>query len=174
MRYTTAIDIREFVDVYTNKNAVLLYFHLCLRAGYHQDDRDIVRISLRKLAEEVGITLSACRFALSLLVKYGLVSSPSAGEYRVLKFVSSVAIPKREYAAPLQEPAQETPIEKQKRMQDDTERRLRAQLDGTPQTSEILMLFLYDKAKSGDKAAQMEADGIRIELERIGYHSKWL
>lgn len=174
MRYTTAIDISDVPELYRNKSLVLVYFHLCLRSGFHADDRDCYRKSLRVLASEVGITLSACRHALRVLHAHGLVTFPSTGVICVKKYVSPMPIPKREEAVPTQEPAQETPSEKQKRMQDDTERRLRAQLDGTPQTSEILMLFLYDKAKAGDTAAQMEADGIRIELERVGYHSKWL
>lgn len=73
MRYTTCIDIREYTQIYRNVNARLVYLHLCLISGYHDDDRDICRVSLRSLAEDVGITFSALRCALEQLEKARIV-----------------------------------------------------------------------------------------------------
>lgn len=67
MRYTTIVDISQIQDIYRNPNLRLVYLHLCLRSGYHDDDRDKIRISIRKLADEVGLTVSATRHALARL-----------------------------------------------------------------------------------------------------------
>lgn len=74
MRYTTLIDISELPQIYRNVNARLLYLHLVLKSGYHNDDRDLARISLRALASSVGLTLSATRHALHILGEAGLVA----------------------------------------------------------------------------------------------------
>lgn len=73
MRYTTIIDISEIPEIYRNTNARLIYFHLSLKSGYHDDDRDQVNISIRRLALETGITISATRHALKILKKHGLI-----------------------------------------------------------------------------------------------------
>lgn len=73
MRYTTVIDISKLHSVYRNQNVRLLYLHLCLKAGYHDDDRDIVDMSLRRLAADCGLTLSATRHALKVLSDAQLV-----------------------------------------------------------------------------------------------------
>ena len=75
MRYTTVIDISKLHSVYRNHNVRLLYLHLCLKAGYHDDDRDIVDMSLRRLASDCGLTLSATRHALKVLSDAQLVKN---------------------------------------------------------------------------------------------------
>lgn len=77
MRYTTVIDITDFTQIYRNLNARLVYIHMALKAGYHDDDRDICRLSIRNLAADVGITVSATRNALHQLEKSGLISKGS-------------------------------------------------------------------------------------------------
>ena len=77
MRYTTVIDISEFPQIYRNLNARLLYIHMALKAGYHDDDRDVCRQSIRNLAADVGITVSATRNALQQLEKAGLITRGS-------------------------------------------------------------------------------------------------
>lgn len=77
MRYTTVIDISEFPQIYRNLNARLLYIHMALKAGYHDDDRDVCRQSIRNLSADVGITVSAVRNALLQLEKSGLISRGS-------------------------------------------------------------------------------------------------
>lgn len=67
MRYTTIVDISRMQDIYRNQNIRLVYLHLVLKSGYHDDDRDRIRISIRNLAAEVGLTVSATRHALAKL-----------------------------------------------------------------------------------------------------------
>lgn len=87
MRYTTIIDIRENRAIYRNQNARLIYLHLVLASGYHDTDRDIVDISLRALAEQTGITLSATRHALTQLESAGLLERTSDRKYHVKKWI---------------------------------------------------------------------------------------
>lgn len=74
MRYTTVIDISEQSAVYKNVNCRLVYLHLVLKSGYHDTDRDMIDISLRNLAWQVGITVSATRHALAILQRYQLLT----------------------------------------------------------------------------------------------------
>lgn len=74
MRYTTVIDITEIPAVYKNQNARLVYLHLALKSGYHDNDRDLVALSIRKLACDTGLTVSATRHALGQLEKARLLA----------------------------------------------------------------------------------------------------
>ena len=67
MRYTTIIDLSEFPAVYRNKNVRLVYLHLVLKSGYHDNDRDLIDISIRNLSYAVGLSVSATRHALHIL-----------------------------------------------------------------------------------------------------------
>lgn len=73
MRYTTIIDISTSQVLYRSHNIRLVYLHLCLKAGYHDNDRDLVRISIRTLAADVGLTVGAVRHALEQLQKYRMI-----------------------------------------------------------------------------------------------------
>lgn len=101
MRYTTIIDLRDYPQIYRNKNARLLYLHMVLQSGYHADDRDICTLSIRELAWQVGITVSAARNALQQLSKSKLIER-LADKWRVAKFVMPKDIPARPTAAKLQ------------------------------------------------------------------------
>lgn len=89
MRYTTIIDITE-LTLYKNRNTRLVYLHLCLACGYHSEDRDEVRASLRSLASECGLTLSALRCALAQLAAAGLVTRKDKDTLLVKTFVAPV------------------------------------------------------------------------------------
>ena len=78
MRYTTIIDISEIRQIYKSVNTRLVYLHLCLRSGYHDTDRDIVDLSIRKLAMQCGLTVAATRHALSILNKAKLIERQGA------------------------------------------------------------------------------------------------
>ena len=93
MRYTTIIDIREF-PLYKNQACRTLYLHMVLAAGYHESDMDQVAISIRGLATQTGLTISATRHALAVLVKAGLVRR-QAGQLHVAKYILQEGIPKR-------------------------------------------------------------------------------
>lgn len=85
MRYTTIIDITEFPAVYKNHHARLLYLHMALKSGYHDQDRDLVPLSLRSMAEQAGLTLSATRHAISQLERAGLLTK-EGDRWRVKKW----------------------------------------------------------------------------------------
>lgn len=74
MRYTTLIDIRDNPSLYRNHNVRLVYLHLVLVAGYHDANRDIVSASLRTLAVDIGVSMSALRHALAVLAKAKLIT----------------------------------------------------------------------------------------------------
>lgn len=96
-RYTTIIDISG-ASCYRSVSARLLYLHLCLKAGYHKEDMDIVHSSLVQLAAGAGLTVSAVRHALSQLESAGLVSREGSA-LRVTKFVQPVLAAKRSASA---------------------------------------------------------------------------
>lgn len=97
MRYTTIIDISQS-EIYKNVNARLVYLHLCLRAGYHDEDRDLVVVSIRNLAIQVGLSLSATRFAVGQLEKLHLLTH-TGSVWRVKKWVDEQIITSRKKAA---------------------------------------------------------------------------
>lgn len=86
MRYTTIIDITELPAVYRNSHARDLYLYMVLKSGYHNEDRDQLRKSIRSLAMDTGMSISAVRHALRVLVNNGLLV-PMPGGYLVTKFV---------------------------------------------------------------------------------------
>lgn len=94
MRYTTIIDITELPLQYRNPNFRLLYLHLVLRSGYHDDDRDIIHTSIRRLAWETGLTVDAVRHAISLLEKAGLLTR-NGNAWTVTKWVLTKEITSR-------------------------------------------------------------------------------
>lgn len=94
MRYTTIIDISEMPDIYRNKNARLIYLHMVLRSGYHDNDRDIIGTSIRRLASETGTTVSTVRHALQLLERNGLLTRESE-RMKVTKWLQQDAITPR-------------------------------------------------------------------------------
>lgn len=99
MRYTTVIDISEMPDIYRNKNAVLLYVHMCLKCGYHDEDRDVLEISIRNLAIRSGLSVSATRHALLKLEASKLIARQD-GRWYVRKWVPTVDISPRPKGKP--------------------------------------------------------------------------
>lgn len=98
MRYTTIIDLRDFRRAYSNINVRLLYLHLVLASGYHAEDRDLCQLSLRQLAQDTGITLSAVRNAVKVLTQIGLLAR-QGDTWKVSKFVMPKEIPPRARAS---------------------------------------------------------------------------
>lgn len=86
MRYTTIIDIREFPQIYRNDKAKLVYLHLVLISGYHDEDRDQTPISIRQICYDTGLSLSAVRHSLKVLISAGLLTR-SGITWTVKKFV---------------------------------------------------------------------------------------
>lgn len=86
MRYTTVIDLTEFPEIWRNPNATRLYFFMSMKCGYHDDDRDLLKISLRSLAAQASLTFSATRHALKVLESFKLVTQEKEA-WRVTKFI---------------------------------------------------------------------------------------
>lgn len=94
MRYTTIIDLSEFPELYRNRNIRDVYVHLVLKSGYHDDDRDQVHTSQRRLSAELGISLNAVRHALRQLIKAELLYQVD-GKFFVKKWVIQSKAPAR-------------------------------------------------------------------------------
>lgn len=160
MRYTTVIDITELPAIYRSQNARLLYLHMALKCGYHDSDRDIADVSVRRLAADVGVTVSAVRHALRLLERSRLIER-EAGVWRVKKWIQTETITPRknqEKAQKAAQKAQEREIERQTmERQRDVEREQREQLE-SQHTSSFIVYYegLIEQARNGDvEAAQL-------------------
>lgn len=94
MRYTTIIDIREIPAIYRNVNARLVYLHMVLASGYHDNDRDQMEMSIRRISYETNLTISAVRHALGCLERAGLISRTGI-TWTVKKFVLESTITPR-------------------------------------------------------------------------------
>lgn len=73
MRYTTIIDLSEYTSLYRNHNVRLVYLHMVLKSGWHDEDRDILDLSIRALAQGAGLSISTVRHALRQLEKSQLI-----------------------------------------------------------------------------------------------------
>lgn len=168
MRYTTLIDISR-LPIYKNTNARLLYLHLVLVCGYTDADRDLADISIRQLAREVGLTLSAVRHALHQLETSGLVQrqGPMLLVKKWLAQPSITARPKTEKAKKAAEIKQE---EQQRRADLDAQRRAQeAQRDALRRHGkDAFMIYFEDlekKAASGDMEAAAAVERHRRNYE---------
>lgn len=94
MRYTTIIDISASRVLYSNINTRLVYLHLVLKSGYHDNDRDLLECSIRKLASDVGISVSATRNAIKQLEKLQMIQRNGSVIW-VRKFVIEQPITRR-------------------------------------------------------------------------------
>lgn len=79
MRYTTIIDITEYPDIYRCLSARLIYLHLVLRAGWGERNQDYIRGSIRRLEGELGLTFSAVRHGLRVLIRAGMLKQVPGG-----------------------------------------------------------------------------------------------
>lgn len=158
MRYTTLIDIRDQPAVYRNINCRLVYMHLALRAGYHDNDRDVCNVSLRQLAREVGITLSACRHALSVLDRAKLVARQGT-LLIVRKWTIEGPITPRAKTAKQQKQQQAADQaaaiqEQRRRHRQASEEQYRQQYTDGPTAFRIYFEEMKKKAEAGDIEAQ--------------------
>lgn len=161
MRYTTVIDISEIQSLYRNKHAVLLYFHLCLKAGYQDDNRDIVDTSIRRLSAELDMTISAVRNALKRLQEFKMVTL-AEGKITVKKWLmpeTPTARPKTaRQAKQQQEDAVRRKYEAEMKAQRDREDAERAALEQRKQQllrqGKTMYMLTYEKyleeAEKGD------------------------
>ena len=176
MRYTTIIDITEQPAVYRNINVRLLYLHLCLKCGYHDHDRDIYDRSLRSMAADCGLTLSAVRHSLHILEQAQLVTKVG-GVWRVRKYIQSAAPtprPKTKRQQLERDISQEREQANQEReRQADIERQRREQ-NHAAGTNDFILYYeqkLKDAA-AGDLDAQKAVERHRAAYERMKSKSK--
>lgn len=158
MRYTTIIDITDQPRLYANKHARLVYLHLVLKAGYHDNDRDLAVISIRRLAQDTGLSMSATRHALGLLTAAQLIRRQGPA-WIVRKWILEQPItsrPKSTAAARAKEIAKEQENRQREREQkQEAEARQRQELAAEGKTQ--FMLYYEDlmkKAAGGDIEAQ--------------------
>lgn len=85
MRYTTIIDITEYPGIWGSASCRDLYLYLVLKSGWHDDDRDMLRASIRQLSAATGLTKSAVEHAIRQLTKAGLLAKDGQA-YRVTKW----------------------------------------------------------------------------------------
>ena len=121
MRYTTIIDISEYPSLYRNLNIRLVYLHLCLTSGYHDDDRDLYQGSIRTLARQTGLTIAAVRHALDQLLKASIVVRQGP-LWQVRKFVIDRPITPRAKSRKQVQRQQALDLEEQERQAREQER----------------------------------------------------
>lgn len=122
MRYTTIIDISELPMVYRNHNARLVYIHMALKCGYHDDDRDLLAISIRNLAWATGLTVSATRHALAVLERSGLLAKDGE-KWRIKKWVAEPSVTPRKQANVLKPGTEQS--QSLRKLMDENETRIR-------------------------------------------------
>lgn len=153
-------------ELYANKNIVLLYFHLCLKAGYHSDDRDILSISVRKLASECGITYAAARHGIAMLAKHKLLELMPDYKMKVCKFVMPDIIPARPKKAAktmtqndvIHEELLARAAEERDKMYQEAKQGKRG--------IQALLVYLDEKAAKGDANAKKQAADLRQQLAK--------
>lgn len=171
MRYTTIIDLSEYPLLYRSEAVRLVYLHLVLRSGYHDHDRDLCQISLRRLEIETGLTLSAVRCAISRLINAQLIERQGQ-LWKVKKFVVEQPITPRaktEKKLKQQQVDAETErIQAEHRRELDlmAERRKRERQQG--KTSYMIYYEqMQEKAKQGDPQA---IDFVKANAETYKMH----
>lgn len=172
MRYTTIIDITEYPAIYANHNTRLVYLHMALRSGYHDDDRDILNMSIRQLAMAVGLSVSATRHALRVLEKAGLLTHVG-GVWKVKKWIIQETITPRLKTRRQEQAisaAAERAREAEKREREKQIEELRRQQLHAQGTDEFIIYHdsLKERAAAGDAAAisQLKRFGAAMEQRR--------
>lgn len=160
MRYTTVIDLSENPSLYRSPTIRLVYLHLALKSGYHDHDRDLVNISIRRLAADTGLTVSAVRCALSRLEAANLISKQGPLWY-VKKWVVEAPITSRPRTVRQQKAIEARAIEEQQREERQRrqaiEEQKRQNLRAQGKTSFMLWYEdLMQKAEAGDQEAQQQ------------------
>lgn len=157
MRYTTIIDIREFPQIYKNDHVKLVYLHLVLISGYHDEDRDQTSISIRQICYDTGLSLSAVRHSLKVLISAGLLTR-SGITWTVKKFVLDKSISprikseKKRTAAENLERERQIKEEQERREKEEKKRYQELRKRSDPLRDSVLELM--KKADEGDQEAR--------------------
>lgn len=171
MRYTTIIDIRELPAIYRNVNARLVYLHMVLASGYHDNDRDQTEMSIRRISYETNLTISAVRHALSCLERAGLISRTGI-TWTVKKFVLESSITPRIRSEKKKREIEN--LEREKMIQEETARReleekqkvIRLKKAGKNPLFEMVK-DLMRRAANGDQEAAESLQLYKSTVEKI-------
>lgn len=157
MRYTTIIDISDIPAIYRNHNVRLIYLHLALKAGYHDEDRDITDLSVRRLSADSGLTISATRHALKILEASKMITR-TGNAWLVKKWILEGTITKREKSSQAARQkeirTQDQALRREQEEREASERRQRRQMQAAGRTP--FMAYYEDlerKAQDGDLEA---------------------
>lgn len=169
MRYTTLIDISEIPSIYKSQSTRLLYMHLALKAGYHNEDKDIIRISLRTLAREVGLTMGATRYALKRLIDAQLLTLDGE-HWKVKKWILEQPITPRPKTIKAQKDAEIRAQDEAERMQRlakmEEEEKKRQQL--MKKTGKTSFMLYYESQEAKANAGDVEAAEY-VRRNKAGY-----
>lgn len=159
MRYTTIIDITEMPRLYDNINVRLVYLHLTLRSGYHDNDRDLIARSIRRLAYEVGISVAAVRHSLQVLRSAGMIVVNPDRSISVKKWVVTEAITARAKTRKQQKQQETAAVEAEIKRRRDEQRRIEEQrIEELHAQGKHPFAVYYEemqqKAAAGDASAQ--------------------
>lgn len=125
MRYTTIIDVTSIPELYRNRNATFLYLHLCLKSGYYDYNRDAYKRSIRGLALEANLSVSAVRHSIKVLTRYKLITQKN-GVWMVRKYIQDQTITPRKKK---QSAKEQIMIDERLRHQRELEKSLKEQSD---------------------------------------------
>ena len=176
MRYTTIIDIREFPQIYRNDNAKLVYLHLVLISGYHNEDRDQTTISIRQISYDTGLTISAVRHSLKVLISAGLLSRNGI-TWNVTKFVLEKPISPRirsEKKRSAAENLERERINKEEQNQREKEekRKYQEEIKAGKNPLKEMVKDLMKRAQNGDEEAAENLKRYKAIVEQIKQENK--
>ncbi len=171
MRYTTIIDIREFPQIYRNDHAKLVYLHLVLISGFHDDDRDQTPISIRQICYDTGLTLSSVRHSLKVLISAGLLSR-SGITWTVKKFVLDKPISSRirsEKKRSATENLERERIikEEQNQREKEEKRKYQEEIKAGKNPLKEMVKDLMNRAENGDQEAAENLKRYKLIVEQI-------
>ncbi len=171
MRYTTIIDIREFPQIYRNDNAKLVYLHLVLISGYHNEDRDQTTISIRQISYDTGLTVSAVRHSLKVLVSAGLLSRNGI-IWNVTKFVLEKPISPRIRSEKKRSAAENLERERiikeeQNQREKEEKRKYQEEIKAGKNPLKEMVKDLMKRAQNGDQEAAENLKRYKAIVEQI-------
>ena len=171
MRYTTIIDIREFPQIYRNNNAKLVYLHLVLISGYHNEDRDQTTISIRQISYDTGLTVSAVRHSLKVLVSAGLLSRNGI-IWNVTKFVLEKPISPRIRSEKKRSAAENLERERiikeeQNQREKEEKRKYQEEIKAGKNPLKEMVKDLMKRAQNGDQEAAENLKRYKAIVEQI-------
>lgn len=170
MRYTTIIDISLSRPLYRNHNVRLVYLHMCLRCGYHDNDRDMLRMSIRAIASDTGLTVSATRHALALLLRAKLIER-NGDVWRVFKWIPEQQISARPATKKQQQQqtarAVEQQLQREREARQNEEKKQREELEKLGKTP---YMIYYESKLEAARNGDLEAAKI-VERNREIYES---